>query len=152
MLEARRREGAGLLAAGLAGTEVARRLGVSAAAVSGWRRRLSSGGPGALAARSRPGRPPRAPPGVRPLLQEIIAQGPRRSGLAAERWTLPLLAAAVQRRWSVAYSRSALWRILRQAGYRWVGAPNRSDRLGGNWVMMRPILRRKAGPGHPWRR
>lgn len=127
MLEARRFEGAALLLRGMTQREVAHRLGVSFTAVWSWRRRLHSHGVEGLRARRRPGRPPKVDRMIQADLARILATDPIARGHTAGAWTLDRLASELTVHWGVTYSRGAIWRILRQQGFRWKGAGS-SDR------------------------
>jgi transposase len=119
-LEERRLEAGRLLRAGrLSQAQIARRLGVSRAAVSQWAERLPScpHGLAPLRRRLKPGRPPRlTPPQWRELLT-VLAQGAMHSGFDTERWTMPRVRALIRRRWGVTYHTDYLWVRLRALGW-----------------------------------
>jgi transposase len=149
LLEARRREGWALLQQGLSGVEVARQLGVSRAAVSVWARRVGRGGERALAAKRRPGRPPRIAPGCQSELRTLIATPFGPSGSEREGWTLTRIALAVERTWGTRYSKSTIWRRLRAEGIVWQPRTARSSSVlvvGRDMLAVRPRADWSPGP------
>lgn len=132
ILEARRLEGRELLLSGLRQCEVARRLGVSRAAVSRWDQRASRGGLPALLSHPRSGRPSRLSASRRAELSTLLSLGAESFGFPGERWSLVRLAEAGAQTWGVRYSKTGLRRILLGQGYRWrphLATPGRSDSL-----------------------
>jgi transposase len=118
-LEERRREAVRLLRGGhCSQAEVARRLGVSEAAVSHWVEHLREGGSvRALRRRPRPGRPPYL---ERPQWRQLARQlrrGACTSGFATERWTLPRVALLIEQEFGVRYHPHSLGVHLRQLGF-----------------------------------
>ena len=119
-LEERRLAAGRLLRAGrLAQAEIARRLGVSPAAVSQWAKQLRDQprGLGALRRHPKPGRPPRLTSSQWQKLLDILARGAKRSGFETERWTLPRIRAVIERRWGVTYHVDYLSTRLRDLGW-----------------------------------
>ena len=119
-LEERRLAAGRLLRAGhLSQAEIARRLGVSPAAVSQWAKQLRDQprGLGALRRHPKPGRPPRLTPSQWQKLLDILARGAKRSGFETERWTLPRIRAVIERRWGVTYHVDYLSTRLRDLGW-----------------------------------
>jgi transposase len=105
-LEERRLVAGRLLHAGrLSQAEIARRLDVTPAAVSGWAKQLRDGPRGLKALRLRPktGRPSRLTPSQWQGLIGILARSPKQSGFETERWTLPRIRIVIERRWGVSY-------------------------------------------------
>ncbi len=118
-LEERRLQAFHLLRDGLPQAEVARRLAVSPVAVWKWRTAMDKGGPQALRAIPRPGRPPFVPPETMATLPEILARGALAYGYSTDLWTIPRIVQVVRREWGVSYSKSALWLILKSHGLSW---------------------------------
>lgn len=118
-LEERRREAVRLLRGGhYSQAEVARRLGVSEAAVSHWAQQLREGGSvRALRRRLRPGRPPYLEQPQWQQLARLLRRGARASGFATERWTLPRVARLIEREFGVHYHPHSLGVHLRQLGF-----------------------------------
>ena len=118
-LEARRLVAARLLRAGrLTQAEIARELGVSAAAVSQWAQRLAgAGGPEALARRPPTGRPPRLASADWADVLTVLSRGARASGFDTERWTLRRIARVLRREFGVTYHPNSLSALLRAHGW-----------------------------------
>lgn len=108
-LEERRVAGGRLWRRGrLTQAEIARRLDVSAAAVSHWAQRLAEAPPQAPAAtvlsqRPRSGRPPRLTPTEWEDALALLARGATASGFDTERWTLRRIARVLRREFGVPY-------------------------------------------------
>ena len=118
--EERRLAAGRLLRAGrLSQAEIARRLGVSPAAVCQWAKQLR-GVPRGLAGLRRhpqPGRPPRLTPSPWQKVLEVLARGAKRSGFETERWTLPRVRAVIERRFGVTDHGDYLSTRLRDLGW-----------------------------------
>jgi len=125
MLAARRAEGLQLLGNGRSNAEVALQLGVSRAAVSHWVRRVTVLGPSGVRPISRRGRPPKVARERTSALPRLLVRGPRRFGVASDRWTLAGVVEATAVAWGVRYSRATIYRLLIAQGFRW-----RRDRVG----------------------
>jgi transposase len=118
-LEERRRAGFTLLRSGLSQAEAARRLGVSPVAVCHWKNALDRGGPDALLAVPRSGRPPRVSRDDQAALPAILAQGALAYGFSTDLWTIPRIVKVTEARWGVRYSETAMWRMLKRHGLSW---------------------------------
>jgi transposase len=118
-LEERRLQALALLETGLTQAEVARRLAVSPVAVCKWRRAAEEGGPQALRAVPRSGRPPFVPAATMATLPEILSRGALAYGYSTDLWTIPRVVQTLQREWGVRYSQSATWLILKGHGFSW---------------------------------
>jgi transposase len=119
-LEERRLEAGRLLRAGrLTQAEIARQLGVSRMAVSGWADRLRGGPLGLAALKTRPksGRPPRLTPPQWQELLKILKKGAIHSGFETERWTLPRIRGVIARHRGVNYHTAYLSVKLRELGW-----------------------------------
>jgi transposase len=80
-LEERRLTGGRLLKAGrLSQAEIARELGVSRAAVSGWAKQLAAGGLRALRSHKAPGGPGKLTAGQKAKLKRLLKRGARAAG------------------------------------------------------------------------
>ena len=125
-MEERRRAGAKQLRAGrLSQAEIARRLGVSRAAVSNWAKQLDKGGLRALWPRKASGRPARLTRADQQALRRTLRRGALTAGFPTDRWTLRRIAQVIQREFGVHYHPNYLNRLL--------------DRLG--WSVQQPLPR-----------
>lgn len=116
--EERRFAAARLLAAGrLSQAEIARALGVSEAAVSGWRRRLACAGRAGLRRRAHTGRRPRLTKRDWQRLGALLRRGAVAAGFETEQWTLRRVAEVVRREFDVRYHFRSLGRLLRAHGF-----------------------------------
>lgn len=117
-MEERRLVAGRLLRAGrLTQAEIACELGVSRASVTRWRRRLACGGVRALRGRTAPGRASRLTAGQWRQLFRVLTRGAIAAGFETEQWTLPRIAALVERRFAVRYHPRSLGRALRARGF-----------------------------------
>ena len=120
-LEARRRTAISLLEAGYSQSNVARQLGVSRAAVCHWRRAEIEGGPGALRATPKTGRPRKIDGARSEELAALVRLGPSANGFDRNGWTGRSLCELLQSRWGVAVSQATALRWLRRHSTRRVG-------------------------------
>jgi transposase len=118
-LEERRLVGLRLLGSGLSQAEVARRLGVTRVAVCHWKTALDRGGPAALRATPRPGRPPLVTREHQAALPQILAKGALAFGFSTDLWTIPRIVKVAEAEWGVRYSETAMWRMLKRHGLSW---------------------------------
>jgi putative transposase len=98
-------------------SEIARRLGVSPAAVHKWRRRLDEGGKRALRRAATPGRPCKLTPKQEQRLFRLLDAGATAAGFDSERWTLPRIQRLIEREFLVSYRARSLSGFLRQRGW-----------------------------------
>jgi transposase len=125
-LQARRLRAAELFAAGVHQAEVARRLGVSAQAVSVWHGRWQAGGTDALYSRGPSGPAPRLSDAQLATVEHALLEGATASGFVGELWTLERIAAMIERLTGVRHHPAHVWALLRY-------------RLG--WSVQRPVRR-----------
>jgi transposase len=117
-LEERRLTGGRLLKAGrLSQAEIARELGVSRAAVSGWAKQLAAGGLRALRCRKAPGGPGKLTAVQKAKLKRLLKRGARAAGFETERWTLGRVRTVIQQEFGVTYHVSYLSQLLHQLGW-----------------------------------
>lgn len=153
MLELRRREAAVAFEHAVRSVEIARRFGVSRAAVSQWRRRWERGGAAALTAIPRRGRS--LPQGAELFgrLGRLLAASPEAEGQPGPLWSLGTIARAFDARWGVRYSRAGLWRALRARGFFWRPPARAGRSAGGDVVEVRLargwVHRRQVYPPDP---
>jgi transposase len=111
-LEQRRNQAAELFAQGETQAWVARRLKASRQSVSRWYQQWKKSGVKGLQAAGRAGRKPRL---TRAQLQKVDAalrQGARKHGFAAELWTLPRVAAVIEKVTGEKFHPGHVWKLL----------------------------------------
>ena len=118
-LEERRLKGLDLLSEGRSQAEVARLLGVTPAAVCYWKRAIETGGPKALRAVPRSGRPTLVPREQLATLPELLARGALSYGFSTSLWTIPRILQVTESEWGVRYTSTAMWRLLKRHGLSW---------------------------------
>jgi transposase len=93
---------------------VAKRLGMSRAAVYAWLDQVRAGGPEALAAKPIPGRPPLlSVPQERRIYELLVVEGdPQALGIRSALWTRELVGELILRRYEVQLSLSSVERLL----------------------------------------
>ena len=111
--------GVALLRSGVPQAEVAHRLGVTPVAVCYWKSALDQGGPPALRAIPRSGRPPLVSREHQAALPEMLAKGALAYGFSTDLWTIPRIVKVAESEWGVRYSETALWRMLKRHGLSW---------------------------------
>lgn len=115
-LEGRRREGMRLLARRIPQAEVARRLGVTPAAVCKWEARRKAQ-PGAAWKRRPQGKPPKLTVRHKEQLRAALKQGAQAHGFLNELWTLPRIAQVLESTCGVRLHPGHLWRVLGALGW-----------------------------------
>jgi transposase len=118
-LEERRLNALALLRSGLSQAEVARRLGVTPAAVSLWKLAIDDNGASALRAVPRSGRPSLVPRDRLATLPDLLAKGALAYGFSTDLWTIPRIIQVTEAEWGVRYTDSAMWRLLQRHGLTW---------------------------------
>jgi transposase len=117
-LEERRLAAVALLRHGhLSQAEIARRLGVSEAAVSRWKRPLVTEGRAGLHRRRHTGRPPRLTDAEWTRLGALLRQGALAAGFETAQWTLRRVAHLIRREFGVRYHFRSLGRALHAHGF-----------------------------------
>ncbi len=106
-----------MLEAGHGPSEVARRLGVSPAAVSRWKKISQQAGRDGLKAKPHPGRRPKLTVRQRQKLERLLLKGPLAHGYMTDLWTLKRIAEVIERRFGVRYDPSGVWHVLRGIGW-----------------------------------
>jgi len=116
-LQQRRRRAVQLLQAGRPRAAVARQVQASVSSVWRWWQSYQRAGPGGLAPKPTPGRPPRLSGGQLRTLERMLARGPRRAGYPTDLWTLARVATVIRRQFGVRYHPSHVWRLLTARGW-----------------------------------
>ena len=114
----RRAEGVRLLQAGeMKQVEIARHLGVTAAAVSKWKAQLDAEGPEALQMRKATGRPPKLDQAARQALVKKLEEGAMAAGFPTEQWTQARVKQVIEREFGVRYHQNYISRLLDDLGW-----------------------------------
>jgi transposase len=138
-LEERRLQAAAWFRAGtLTQAEIARRLGVTPAAVSRWRARWRHGGDRRLRAQPPPARPARLTEAEWRRLLRLLTRGAVAAGFETEQWTLKRIARVIAREFGVHYHPRYLARPLHAHGWSphrpATQAKEREDALVAAWL------------------
>ena len=116
-LERQRFRAVALLDAGHRPSEVARRLGVSPAAVSQWKKLYQRAGPEGLKATPHPGPKPKLTTSQRQKLERLLLKGPLAHGYPTDLWTLKRMAEVIEKHFGVHYDPSGVWHVLKALGW-----------------------------------
>jgi transposase len=116
-LQKRRMRAATMLRRGVAQAEVARRVGVSAAAVCKWNRVLEANGQIGLRKAGRAGRKPKLDERGLAHLRERLKAGALAAGYGTDLWTLKRVGKLIQQECGVRYSESGVWHLLTNLGF-----------------------------------
>jgi len=112
-LDQRRKQAARLFAEGkLILASIARRLEVSRQSVSRWYKEWKTGGAAALRSAGRAGRKPRLNQGQWSRIDRALRQGARAHGYGTDLWSLPRVAAVIERLTGVHYHPGHVWKLL----------------------------------------
>ena len=107
-----------LVAQGMSGLEVGRRLGDSPRTVQYWVRRFEERGLGGLREGMRPGRPSRLSEEQAAPINTVLREPPAAAGLSVNLWDGKALAAFVQKRFHVDLGVRQCQRLFRALGFR----------------------------------
>jgi transposase len=147
----RRMRAADLFEEGMIPAAIAAQLGVSHQIVSDWRKVWAEAGREGLRGAGRAGRKPKLSEAQLIEVEQALANGAEANGYATDLWTLPRVAAVIERVTGVAYHPGHVWYILRDR-LNWTRqrparrAVERNDEAIEDWVKKRwPQL--KKGPG-----
>jgi transposase len=161
-LEERRLAAARLLQRGrVSQAEIARRFGVSEAAVSQWKRRLAADGRAGLRRRAHTGRPSGLTDGEWVLLGALLRRGSLAAGFDTEQWTLRRVAHLIRREFGVRYHFRSLGWALHAHGFSVQHpAPRAAERdealvqawLRRDWPALKKELAAWGTPSPSWTR
>jgi transposase len=115
--EARRLQAIDMLLEGMSQVDVAEDLGVHHHTVSHWMAIYRAKGKPGLRWSGREGRPALLDDGKREQLKKILVRGPSSYGYSIGLWTLPRIAAVIEKEFGVSYSEPHVWRILQDIGW-----------------------------------
>jgi len=117
-LAERRREGFELLRRKrLSQKAIAKKLGVSKAAVSQWQKRLGEEGMKGAKARVASGRPSKLGQKEQERLLAILKRGAKRAGFKSERWTQERVMRVIEKTFGVRYHFRSVGRLLKKLGW-----------------------------------
>ena len=116
-LQKRRMRAANMLRRGVPQAEVARRVGVTAAAVCKWNRVLEANGPTGLRKAGRAGRKPKLDAVGLTRLRERLKAGALAAGYSTDLWTLKRVGKLIAQECGVRYSESGVWHVLTNLGF-----------------------------------
>jgi len=112
-MQERRRGAARLFAAGkLSQAEIARELNISRQSVSRWFEAWRQDNPGWIRGAGRAGRRPKLDGAQLKQVDEALRQGAQAHGFGTDLWTLPRVAAVIERTTGVDYHPGHVWKIL----------------------------------------
>ena len=140
------------LADGMAVSDIARMLRVSAEAVRGWVNRYLVSGVRGLWAKKSPGRRPKLTKSQRRELRQLLDAGPAKAGLPGNCWRSPMIQYLIQERFGVFYSVRYISELLKSMGYSYQKArfvsghldqEAREQWLGSQWPEILKLARRK---------
>jgi transposase len=140
------------LADGMAVSDIARMLRVSAEAVRGWVKRYLVSGVRGLWAKKSPGRRPKLTKSQRRELRQLLDAGPAKAGLPGNCWRSPMIQYLIQERFGVFYSVRYISELLKSMGYSYQKArfvsghldqEAREQWLGSQWPEILKLARRK---------
>lgn len=116
-LERQRFRAMALLEAGHRPGQVAKRLGVSPAAVSQWKKLYQQAGSEGLKAIPHPGPKPKLTVAQRQKLERLLLKGPLTQGYPTDLWTLRRIAEVIEKHFAVSYDPSGVWHVLKALGW-----------------------------------
>ena len=153
-LENRRRHAVQLLESGQTLAAVARQMGAAVSSVFRWRQAYRRKGPQGLTAKPTPGRPPRLSARQKRQLVRRLIQGPLQAGHRTDLWTLPRIAALIQREFGVRYHPAHVWKVLTALGWSCQKperrAVERDEDAIARWTQTEwPRIKKRRAPGRP---
>ena len=116
-MEKRRHQAAELFNQGLSNAAVARRLKTSRQSVGRWGARWNKGGKPALKSKGLAGRKSRLSASQVQKIVTALEAGPLTAGHVTDLWTLPRVAALVQKLCGQRYHPGHCWHLLRKLGF-----------------------------------
>lgn len=150
-MQQRRRRAARLFAIGkMAQAAIARKLQVSRQSVSRWCQAWKHDEPGWIRGAGRAGRKPKLDQGQLKLVDKALRQGAHTHGFGTDLWTLPRVAALIERVTGVRYHPGHVWKIL--GAMDWTlqrpakQARERNEEARRKWVSQRwPAVKKTPG-------
>jgi len=153
-MEERRLQAAKLFRAGEKLAFVARALHASRQSISRWYQAWKRGGRAALHAAGRAGRKPKLHRQQLAQVEHWLLQGARAHGFGTDLWTLPRVAAVIERRTGVRYHPGHVWKLL--GAMNWSlqrparQARERNEQAVVQWVEQRwPVVKKTLATAKP---
>lgn len=115
--EKRRKQAIKLYQKGLSQYKIAKKFGVSFAAVSKWVEAFKKKGPRGLESGGKPGPKSKLKPEKQKEIKKAILKGPKASGYDTDLWTLERLQALVKKISRVNYHKGHIWKIVVSLGF-----------------------------------
>ena len=135
--EKRRLKAAKLFKKGLSHADIARKLGVTNAAITQWRAVYSRGGAKALRSKGHPGFASKLTAKKQEKFRKAILEGPLVHGYTTNLWTLPRLSAMMKKVTGVRFNPVWTWRMVRRMGFTpqkpQMKAKQRKERVIAGW-------------------
>lgn len=116
-MEARRLKAAWLFARGESQVAVAKALGVTRVSAHHWFHTWKAAGRAGLKGAGRAGRKPQLDSGQLATVDRALRTGPRAHGFSTDLWTLPRVAALIERVTGIRHHPGHVWRVLRGLGW-----------------------------------
>lgn len=116
-MEARRLQAARLFARGESQVAVAKALGVTRVSAHHWFHAWQAKGRAGLKGAGRAGRKPQLTASQLARVERALRAGPASHGFRTELWTLPRVAALIERLTGVRHHPGHVWRLLRRLGW-----------------------------------
>jgi transposase len=116
-LQKRRMRAANMLRRGVSQAEVARRVGVTAAAVCKWNKVLEANGQVGLRKAGRAGRKPKLDAAALSRVRERLKAGALAAGYGTDLWTLKRVGKLMEQECGVRYCESGVWHVLSNLGF-----------------------------------
>jgi len=135
-MERRRQKAAQLFDRGLGAPEVARHLGVARQVGYRWKKTWQKGGVTALASKGRTGPKPKLDATQTHQVVTALLEGPVAQGYKTQLWTLPRVAALIEKLTGVRYHPGHVWKLLgvsARSGGLWNGTsrPSATEKMCG---------------------
>lgn len=116
-LEQRRFLAGKLFAKGKAQADVARKLGVTPAAVCKWHAKWEKKGKDGLVSKGLPGRDPKLSEKKKQELKKILLRGPEKAGYDTGFWTLFRIKSVTKKKFRVSLGTGSVWRTVISLGF-----------------------------------
>ena len=147
-MERRRQKAAQLFERGLGAPEVARRLGVARQVGYRWKKAWQKGGVTALASKGQTGPKPKLDATQIQQVVTALLEGPVAQGYKTQLWTLPRVAALIEKLTGVRYHPGHVWKLLGSSGFSCQRperrAVERDEPAIGHWKDVRwPAIKKK---------